>query len=154
MFEAFRATLSALREQFARAAERHPELYFEEVGVSFEGDDPQKEMWKAFIAANRGDQGKEEWYIAKRSNVCGRFYGDIGAIEEFKRLAESLDLVLRELDEFYDEDDGETDFYRCLGTMLNASILYRTPLLWARSRTWGIEGEAAEGTEDEMVNSE
>src|SRR5208283_5739473 len=75
MYEAFRATLSALREQFARAADRHPELYFEEVGVSFEGDDPQEEMWKNFIAANRGEDGKEEWYISKRTNVCGRFHG-------------------------------------------------------------------------------
>ena len=96
MYEAFRATLCALREQFARAADRHPNLFFEEVGVSLEGDDPQEEMWKNFIAANRGDEGTERWHMPKRANACGRFYGDVGGIEEFKRLAESLDLVLCE----------------------------------------------------------
>ena len=94
MCEAFRQTLSALREQLASAADQHPDLYFEEVGVSFEGDGPQEEMWKNFIAANRGEDGKERWHISKRANACGRFYGDVGGIEEFKRLAESLDLVL------------------------------------------------------------
>ena len=51
----------------------------------------------------------------------------------------------------YDEDDGEADFYRCLHYVVNAAFLYRTPLLWAKSRRWGIEGEEAEGAEEEML---
>ena len=141
MYKAYRAALEALRREFQSAGDRYPGLFYEGFGTPdsvFYSNDPWQPVWAAFIAANHAKDERiwEEWYISVTSDACGRFYGDGGGIEIFKRLAESLALVLCQMGEIEEEN---CNYFECLQAMYGAAADYPTPLLRTKDRTWGVE---------------
>ena len=149
MDKPFRSALEALRDEFARAADRHPDLFFEKVAIG----SLDRSRWEprsvcqAFIEANRSQERQEEWHVWKDGQACGRFYGNLAGIEEFKRLAESLHLVLCEM--VYQEHGcyERCGFLECMERMYEAAINYPTPLLRVKFRNWGVD----ESIHDEKV---
>jgi hypothetical protein len=104
MYKAFHAALETLREAFARAAGRHADLMLE--SFEFEKDELEKHfdddddlMWEAFVAANKKPVSGEwqEWHRIRYEAWSARFYGNPAGVEEFKRLAVSLYLILCEM---------------------------------------------------------
>ena len=131
--------MEALREGFARAVVRHPDLFFEKIVIA----SPDPSRWEphsvchAFIKANSGQESQEEWYILKDGGACGRFHGNLAGAHEFKRLAESLYLARREIGDIkYREESG---FLECLRRMYHAAFRDGTPLLRLKSRFWGLD---------------
>ena len=127
--------------EFARAADRHPDLFFEKVAIG----SPDRSRWEprsvrqAFIEANRSQESQEEWHVWKDGRASGRFYGSLAGIEEFKRLAESLHLVLCEM--VYREHGcyERCGFLECLERMYETAFKYPTPLLRVKFRNWGVD---------------
>ena len=146
MGEAFQSALESLKREFQNAANLYPGLFYESfVPPDFiavpddvaDLEDSWEGMWNSFVRANRAkDQNLwEEWHVGTSINACGRFYGNGDGVEVFKRLADSLNLVLYEM---YETDDEEGGFFDCLELMFGTAGDYPTPLLRAKDRIWGV----------------
>ena len=135
MYKPFRAALEALRGEFSRTADRHPDLFVEwlDPPSTFTAIDLHDGLlakrWAAFFEANKNENW-EEWHTWRYG--CWRFYGVPTGIEEFKRLAESLHFVLCEMD----EHEPRYGWLQCLETMRDVAGNYPTPLLRTKARTW------------------
>jgi hypothetical protein len=152
MYEPFRAALQAIRQELVRAGDRHPDLFYEELTLPMPTERPAFQVlvfgepslpqdgiagrWQSFIKENSSEGGAwQEWY--ERGEGCGRLYGDAAGAKEFKPLAESLYLVLHEMDESLGDEDG--GFYECMQITFGAAFQYPTPLLRIKYRHWGCE---------------
>ena len=144
--DAFRAALKALREQFARAADRFSDVFYEHIAIG--SPDPSqwdpRDVCRAFIEANRSMDVQEEWYLLKDGRVCGRLYGDLTGIKEFKRLGDSLSLAIQEAAVHHalvtsNEDYEYAGFCGMLRLMTSTAYYLPMPLLWSRRCRWGTD---------------
>ena len=110
-----------------------------------------QEVCRAFIVANRTAEAgnTEEWHIFDDGSGCGRFFGNLGGMEEFKELAESAYLVLCEIDPNLLLGRGCEGF---LAVMYDTAFAYETPLLRSHRSIWGAEGEADTEAMDELFD--
>jgi hypothetical protein len=125
------------------------------------------EYWSAFIKVNKegnnpmwDDSEWDRFEVFTDWRYCGRFFGNPSGLEEFKRLADSLCLVLCEFDSSisswlnvspkdeirgYSGAGGFSDATKpYCGTLniLHEMVGYPTPLLWANHwRLSGVEFE-------------
>jgi hypothetical protein len=96
-------------------------------------------MWRAFIAGHK----KESWEerdLSPDGNACGRVFAAKDGLTEFKKLGESLELVLNEIEP---EQRKRTTYQECLYELFLMAYKYPTSLLRLRYRTWDYApGEA------------
>jgi hypothetical protein len=100
--------------------------------------DSSSEVWEAFVAANGDavDGGWQEWDVFPFPNddYCGRFFGVSEGLEDFRRLGESLSLVLNEIEP---SQERELSYRQALLDMCGMAESHPDPLLRLRERRWG-----------------
>src|SRR5688500_17245924 len=97
MYTPLRKALSSLLREFRRASYTVPPLYHEALRGPLAPEPLPRGMWPIFIAATASQSGGwEQWDEFPGGSYCGRFFGSADGLAEFKRLGESLYLVLAE----------------------------------------------------------
>jgi hypothetical protein len=139
-----RAALKALRRQFERCSRLYPAIYHELFEPWWDLDlsgSTVEAVYGAFRDADAetfGDQW-QEWHGPADIAYFGRFYGSDGqGLDEFRKLAESAYLVLREIDPSL-PDQNYHGWVRMLHTMAHG---HPTPLLRSEFDVWQLEGAA------------
>lgn len=131
-----RPALEALQREFLRVASMYPPLYHQ-LFVVFDRDDITSESWSAFAAANRSKDW-QAWHgpvEGQEFDWFGRFYGDEAGLAEFKQLAHSLYLVIRQIDPRLGADGG---FDQCLDLLHRIAAYWPTQLIRSDEGRWGL----------------
>jgi len=147
-----RIALKALRRQFERCSRLYPPIYHELFEPWWDLDlsgSTVEAVYQSF-----GDTHTEafhnqwqEWHGPADIAYFGRFYGSDGrGLDEFRKLAESAYLVLRDIDPSLPEH-GYHGWVRMLHTMAHG---HPTPLLRSDFDVWRLEGLA---TDSELEKS-
>lgn len=91
-------------------------------------------VWQSFKEAYQDHfkDGWEEWHGPRNGDFFGRFYGCGDALKEYQRLADSTNLVMREIDDTLPHD-GSEGWTRILHDLAHG---FPTPLLRSEFTVW------------------
>lgn len=138
MNPAITKSLERLKDEFERAATRYQPLYYEQVTTNYlDSVGPgglTTHQWSAFVRNNKQTVSWEQWDEAPRGNTCGRFFGAPEGLTEFIALAESVYLVLQEVDRSLPHLRSPHGWLFVLHDMASS---YPTPLVRMKERLWG-----------------
>jgi hypothetical protein len=124
------AALTELRGEIDRSDERHRDLRLEFFFIDerWPGSEDQHRAIMEGFADNRisEEDDDDRWRLSPDAKLWSRFYGDVGAVEEFERLARSFGLVLQSA-RIIDGKNVEMP----MGLILYLAVCRPTPLLEA-----------------------
>jgi len=145
-----RPALEALRLEFLRASSMYPPLYHQRLVDLYDANAETVDAWRAFAATNTSKDwqvwhgpvfGEDAWF--------GRFCGNEAGLTEFKQLADSLYLVIRQIDPRWDAEDEEgkwggsvrtraSGFEICLDLLHTIAICWPTQFIRSVETRWGL----------------
>lgn len=141
MNAAIKSALEALRQEFVRASYIYRPLYHQLLFVDAGIHTMTCESWIAFAAANDAPAAGEwqSWHgpvEGRDYDWFGRFSGDPTGLAEFKQLAESLHLVVRQIDSHPEAPDG--GYEQILDLLHRVAGNWPTALLRSKESLWAV----------------
>jgi hypothetical protein len=151
MDAALRTALESLQKEFQRAALAYPAIYHQMLLVDPGSREMTSESWWAFARANTPakDGGWQEWHGPVEGKVLdwfGRFYGGAAGLTEFKQLAQSLYLVIQQMDRRLQK---KGNYEECLDLLHEVAANWPTYLVRSEEGLWDLEENLGEELADD-----